>query len=91
MTYYFLHPKTFKVCGIHNGRSTWEDHIDKAEFVVVKVLGPAMEHYEEATRREPTEREWLAKVLENMANPNDFNQATCHDLKRAAEILLGKE
>lgn len=46
--FYFMHPVTKKVCDIYNGRSIWEDHIDKAEFVVVKVQGPAMDHWEEA-------------------------------------------
>jgi hypothetical protein len=47
-TYYFLHPKTLKVLPIEGGRSMWEDHINKAEFIVVKVVGPAMKHHEEA-------------------------------------------
>ncbi|CAK0750167.1 hypothetical protein CCP1ISM_3740001 [Azospirillaceae bacterium] len=46
--YYFLHPKTLKVCDIYNGRSIWEDHIDKEEFIVVKEVGPSFDHYKEA-------------------------------------------
>lgn len=55
MRYFFLHPQTLKTCDIHNGRSRWEDHIDKADFIVVKELGPAMEYCEEATSPEITE------------------------------------
>lgn len=46
--YYFMHPKTFKVCDIHNGRSLWEDHADKENWIVVREVGPAMDHWEEA-------------------------------------------
>lgn len=46
--YYFMHPKTKKVLDIHNGRSLWEDHIDKVDFVVVREIGPSMEFYKEA-------------------------------------------
>ena len=44
MRYYFLHPSTLKVCKIVDGRSTWEDHIDKSEFIVVKEIGNASEY-----------------------------------------------
>lgn len=46
--FFFMHPVTKKVCDIHQGRSLWEDHKDKADWVVVKVQGPAMDHWEEA-------------------------------------------
>lgn len=42
--YFFMHPKTFVVREVHSGRSLWEDRVDKAEFVVAKIIGPAMEH-----------------------------------------------
>lgn len=48
MRYFFLHPKTGTVYHIYNGRSLWEDNLHKAEFIVVKEIGPAMDHADEA-------------------------------------------
>lgn len=80
-----------KACSIDRGRSTWEDHIDKAEFIVVKEVGPAMAHYKEAMESEPSERQSLASRLTFMANPNEYNSRTCEFLNRCAELILEKE
>lgn len=46
--YFFLHPKTRLILNISGGRSLWEDYSDKRDFIVVKEVGPAMEHWKEA-------------------------------------------
>lgn len=91
MKYYFLHPTTFQVYNIRNGRSNWEDHMDKARFIVVKEVGPAMEHCEEAMESEPSERQKLANKLVRMASPTEYNESACEFFKRCAELLLEKD
>jgi hypothetical protein len=46
--YFFLHPDTLATKDIFNGRSLWEDSPSKSEFIVVKEIGPAMDHWKEA-------------------------------------------
>lgn len=48
---FFLNPRTMETYGIHNGRSIWEDRIDKADFILVQEVCPSME-----TTREQFER-----------------------------------
>jgi hypothetical protein len=77
MKYYFLHPVSLKVCVIKNGRSTWEDHINKAEFIVVKEVGPAMEYCELATSQKVDKICMLKTILstyENVMYPSHAKQ-----------------
>lgn len=89
--YYFVHTGRGVIYPIYNGRSIWEDCSDKVEFVVVKEMGPAMDHYKEAMDSAPSERQYLAGRLEFMANPSEYNADTCTALRRAAELLLSDE
>lgn len=50
MRYWFLNFQTQDVLSVFGGRSIWEDRLDKADFIVVKEVGPAMEHWREALR-----------------------------------------
>lgn len=42
----FVHPKTLKTLEIDNGRSLWEDHIDKMDFMVYRQVGVAREFWD---------------------------------------------
>jgi hypothetical protein len=82
--YFFMHPNTGKICEIYNGRSMWEDHIDKADWVVIKVLGPALDHYDEAMNYGKIENRFQPKEMDFSKYKNELPYGEIGSKERAA-------